>query len=179
MEKSIYNYLTTNIINKKQYIGMHIGELTDEYLGSGVLILKAIKKYGKNNFIKEVLEICDTVEIAYNNEEKYIKQYNTVAPNGYNLSPAGGMQIPQGWSNESRKKQSIKLKGNTNKKGKKTSDITKEKLSKSCKDKKRSEITKQRMRKPRTDKNKENIRKGIINWWQNKKNNTIKYGTLD
>lgn len=91
--KYIYNYLTTNTVNGKQYVGMHIGELDDGYLGSGLLIIKAIKKYGRINFIKEVLEICDNADIAHQNEEKYIIEYNTIAPNGYNLDSKGGRTL--------------------------------------------------------------------------------------
>ena len=44
--KYYYIYLITNKINGKQYIGQHYGELEDSYFGSGVLITKAIEKYG-------------------------------------------------------------------------------------------------------------------------------------
>lgn len=52
-----YIYMTTNLINGKKYIGKHKGELNDSYLGSGTLLLRAIKKYGKENFKKEILYI--------------------------------------------------------------------------------------------------------------------------
>ncbi len=37
-------YLTTNLENGKQYVGSHEGDISDNYLGSGILISKAIKK---------------------------------------------------------------------------------------------------------------------------------------
>ena len=49
-------YLTTNVINGKQYIGSHNGEINDSYLGSGKLLIKSIKKYGKENFKRIILE---------------------------------------------------------------------------------------------------------------------------
>ena len=55
--KQYYIYLTTNLINGKKYIGKHYGEINDSYLGSGILIKKAIKKYGSNNFTKKILFI--------------------------------------------------------------------------------------------------------------------------
>ena len=42
--KQYYIYETTNNINNKKYIGKHYGEIDDSYLGSGILIKKAIKK---------------------------------------------------------------------------------------------------------------------------------------
>ena len=47
----------------------------------------AIKKYGKENFKKEILEFCDNKEEAYHLQIKYINEYNTLSPNGYNISP--------------------------------------------------------------------------------------------
>ena len=43
-----YVYLITNLINNKKYIGLRKSSTFDEkYWGSGKLIQKAIKKYGK------------------------------------------------------------------------------------------------------------------------------------
>lgn len=55
MEKINYVYCTTNLINSRKYIGSHTGKIHDNYLGSGVNLTKALKKYGKENFIKEIL----------------------------------------------------------------------------------------------------------------------------
>jgi len=57
-------YLTTNLVNGKLYLGSHAaGDPT--YLGSGLLLQNAIKKYGKHNFIRETLyegSCCRDVE---------------------------------------------------------------------------------------------------------------------
>lgn len=51
-----YIYRTTCLINGKTYIGQHkYRKLNDSYLGSGTAIRNAIKKYGKDNFKKEIL----------------------------------------------------------------------------------------------------------------------------
>lgn len=91
-----YIYKTTNLINGKQYIGQHYGKINDSYLGSGTLILKAIEKYGKNSFYKEVLEICQSREDANEKEKFYISLYNAVEnENFYNL--ADGNPIGSSW----------------------------------------------------------------------------------
>ena len=52
-------YKTINVVNGKFYIGKHqTKDLNDDYLGSGKLLKHAIKKYGVDNFHKEILHIC-------------------------------------------------------------------------------------------------------------------------
>lgn len=49
-------YKTTNLLNGRYYIGMHSTRtLNDGYLGSGKRLKAEIKKYGKENFKREVL----------------------------------------------------------------------------------------------------------------------------
>jgi len=51
-----YVYLITNIINGKKYIGSSRKPQIDEnYYGSGKAIKDALKKYGKNNFTRNIL----------------------------------------------------------------------------------------------------------------------------
>ena len=49
--KESFVYITTNLINKKQYVGSHYGNKDDSYLGSGYVLKLSIKKYGKENLI--------------------------------------------------------------------------------------------------------------------------------
>jgi len=100
-KKYNYTYITTNLINGKQYIGDHsTNNLDDGYLGSGTTINKAIKKYNKVNFRKEILKICETKQEAFDAQEKYINKYNTLSPNGYNISPKGGYGMSGSHLNE-------------------------------------------------------------------------------
>ena len=48
----------------------------------------AIRKYGCENMTKEVIQECDLHEMK-ELEIKYIAQYNSLAPNGYNLTKGG------------------------------------------------------------------------------------------
>jgi group I intron endonuclease len=80
-------YKTTNIINGKYYIGKDINN-SEHYLGSGVLLKRAIKKYGKENFIKEILEHCETLDVLDKREKFWIKELNSISL-GYNLTDGG------------------------------------------------------------------------------------------
>jgi hypothetical protein len=54
-------YRITNTINGKHYIGKHqTKDLDDGYFGSGKLLRYAIKKYGKDAFVKQILRVCST-----------------------------------------------------------------------------------------------------------------------
>ena len=129
-------YITTNLINKKQYVGSHNGEPNDNYLGSGKIINKAINKYERKNFKRKILKITETRKEAFDLEKPYIKKFNSLLPNGYNISPTGGMNEWGGkHSKETKKKLSEKRKGkdpwNKGKKGvQQHSQKTKDKLSK-------------------------------------------------
>ena len=86
-------YLTTNLINGKKYVGSHTCKKNDLYLGSGKALLLAIKKYGPKNFNREILEECPDIISARKLEKKYISEFNTISPNGYNISPTGGCEL--------------------------------------------------------------------------------------
>ena len=107
-----YTYLTTNLITGHQYVGDHsTNNLDDDYLGCGKYFLKSVKKYGRKNFKKIILESFPTKQEAFDAQEKYIKKYNTLVPNGYNISPKGGHQCKGGVSDESRRLMSIAKAG--------------------------------------------------------------------
>lgn len=80
-------YKTTNLVNGKFYIGKDTRNLKC-YLGSGELLKKAIEKYGKNNFIKEIIETCNNLEELNEREKYWIKKLNSIE-NGYNLTEGG------------------------------------------------------------------------------------------
>jgi len=82
-------YMITNLINNKIYIGQ---DSYDEpnYFGSGKLIKKAIKKYGKKNFKKEILEHCSTRKELDEREIAWIKKKKSQKRGvGYNITKGG------------------------------------------------------------------------------------------
>lgn len=71
-----YIYKITNKINGKFYIGQHKSLHFDKnYFGSGILIQRAVKKYGKSNFNIDILDWADSIEKLNKLEEYYINQY--------------------------------------------------------------------------------------------------------
>lgn len=89
----MYIYKTTNIINGKIYIGLStltVDESTN-YYGSGKILHRAISKYGKENFTKEILESnIESKEILEQREIYYISKYNSTDDSiGYNITYGG------------------------------------------------------------------------------------------
>lgn len=83
-------YETTNLINGKKYRGKHsTNNLDDGYLGSGVAIMRSIDKYGKDNFKREILEICKDIPHAYFLETLYVNPKWVERDDTYNLVPGG------------------------------------------------------------------------------------------
>lgn len=89
----IFLYKTTNLVNGKFYYGIHTGPLEETlgrlYLGSGNALTAAVKKYGKENFKREVLEIFDDYESAYCREAEVVTEELVKDPQCYNLRTGG------------------------------------------------------------------------------------------
>lgn len=87
-----YVYQITNLVNGKIYVGKHkslMPPLENGYYGSGRQIKLAIKKYGIENFKKEVLHYCSSLEEMSHAEaqivtEEFIKRKDT-----YNMHKGG------------------------------------------------------------------------------------------
>lgn len=84
-------YKTTNIVNGKYYVGCHCTfKLDDGYLGSGMRIQRAIKKYGRENFTLEIIQFFDTREDALAKEKELITLDLLKDPMCMNIQPGGG-----------------------------------------------------------------------------------------
>ena len=82
-------YKTTNVINQRYYIGMHKTDNPyDKYLGSGKLLKRAIEKYSRQYFSKEILFIFDNEEKMKAKEAEVVVP-NSIDPKSYNLCPGG------------------------------------------------------------------------------------------
>ena len=71
-------YKTINLVNNKFYIGKHRQTIDpnqfDGYYGSGAQIISAVKKYGKDNFVRETLFVFES------ETECLLKEEEIVAP---------------------------------------------------------------------------------------------------
>lgn len=179
----MYIYKTTNLINKKVYIGMSTKKYSTSYLGSGALIKKAIKKHGKHNFKKEVLEQCSSLDELIKKEKFWIEFYVKQCPNlCYNISEGGLGGNWTLWMDKKRYDEIIeRWKKNPNmwkkgisppNKGKTHNEETKKKISAALKGKKQSkEVVEKRTKKiigqKRNKQQKENISNSIKEVYKN------------
>jgi len=80
-------YKITNKINKKFYIGYHkTKDVNDDYFGSGTYLKRAIKKYGKENFYKEILYIYTNEKEAFIREKELVNKDIINSKLCYNLN---------------------------------------------------------------------------------------------
>lgn len=186
-----YIYRITNKVNGKTYVGQHkYKNLNDNYMGSGILLAKAKKKYGIENFKKEILEFdIPNVELSNDWEQMYILFERAKGKAEYNIANGGrgvgvhseetikkiseGNKGKQVWNKgmkmteEFCKKNSEAHKGNKSHLGKHHSEETKMKLSEINRGKRRSEETKKKIsetykRKYQTGEIKPSCSKGML-----------------
>jgi group I intron endonuclease len=129
-------YLVRNIENKKCYVGQakkyvslnnftwgtqgrwksHIREALGGKKDHCLLLNQAIRKHGVDGF--EVTKLCDCLLTEMDDlERQYIQQYNSLAPNGYNVTTGG-----------TSNKRSVKLSDEKKERGK-HSEKTKDNIS--------------------------------------------------
>ena len=102
-------YKISNLVNGKFYIGQHkTDNLEDNYWGSGFCIRNAIKKYGIENFVFEVLIDLKNEEEMNLLEELVVNEEFIKRDDVYNLKTGGSRGK---YSFESRMKSSMSHKG--------------------------------------------------------------------
>lgn len=133
-----YVYITTNNITGVKYIGQRFSKqikgsfYDDIYLGSGIVLNRAIKKYGKENFSKEIVQICNSKEELNEAEKYWINYYKAnINSNSQFYNIAAGGAAGDNWtgksneykeyfkqiistSNRQRKRNPDNIKGNKN-----------------------------------------------------------------
>lgn len=118
-------YITTNLINGKRYLGQR-KFITgwQKYLGSGQLLQKAIKKYGKHNFKRDIILICYSGDELNNAEYILSIVYNVVeSDDWYNIVYGGGATNGRHLSDQEKQRlREVNL-------GKKMNEETKRKIS--------------------------------------------------
>jgi group I intron endonuclease len=139
-----YIYKVTNLINRKIYIGKSLREQQD-YFGSGLQITAAIKKYGKENFIKEILEECSE-DVLDSREIFWIEHLNSRDTDiGYNIS-VGGTGGNHYWSSlDEEGKEGLREKISKSRSGQKTAY---------------------------SEERRKNVRTGLTKWWDEHRNDT-------
>lgn len=153
MREYKYNfiYMTTNMINGKKYIGkcsINSNPETYHYLGSGKVLKQAIKKYGVENFKREIIHYSKSYEENKNMEKYFIEKYNAcISKDFYNVAAGGdGGDLSKGLTDKQKllksQKISQSLKGNKYWLGKQHKPETKQKISKTKQGKKLSDNAK-------------------------------------
>jgi len=162
-----YIYLVTNKVNNKKYIGQSICKdiksrwkqhKVKDSKTIGNYLLSAYNKYGIENFTYKIICICFD-EDCNKYEEEYIKKYNTLVPNGYNLQ-SGGKRIYMKRKN-TKLSESYIQKMRNRMIGTKLSDETKKKIGNALRGKNISQETKDKISSTMTGKKRAPMKKEI------------------
>lgn len=83
-------YKTTNILTGRFYIGMHsTNKINDGYLGGGDIVNFSIKKYGRKNHKREILEFLDSRNSLDRREREIVNEELLMNPLCMNLVEGG------------------------------------------------------------------------------------------
>lgn len=83
-------YKITNHINNKIYVGVHkTMDIYDGYMSSSKLVANAIKKYGIENFSKEIIHHCDNEIMMYKKEAEIVTVDFCKRIDTYNIKVGG------------------------------------------------------------------------------------------
>jgi len=125
----MFIYIVTNDVNHKSYVGLHSGSglrkrwknhLSAALAGEGSILYNAIRKYGPANFhVTAVWSGHISPEKLKMLERYYIRCFQTMSPNGYNLTDGGDGSF--GFKHSEEYKQSMR--------GRIVADSTRQKMS--------------------------------------------------
>ena len=97
-DKIYVGQAVSHILNHKKYrpyghngrFHCHISEAFSTKKNQSHYLNNAIRKYGVENFVIELIECCE-IKDADEREIYYIKEFNSLYPNGYNLKNGGNV----------------------------------------------------------------------------------------
>lgn len=151
-------YQTTNVATGAIYVGVHFGTEDDKYIGSGVVLKRAVKKYGRLSFMREIVKCCDSVEEAYELEELIVDSDFVDRHDTYNLALGGRGHDGRNNSEETilkmrkPKSEAHRAAISKGKTGKKLSQAHRDACARGRLGSKRSEQTRSKMSRTRTNK---------------------------
>lgn len=107
-----YFYKITNLINSHYYFGVHSTDnLEDGYMGSGMRLHQAYKKYGIENFKKDIIKYFDSSQEAYDYEAEIVNETLVKDVECYNIHKGGSGGLSGNATYIFTKKLVVKRKG--------------------------------------------------------------------
>jgi len=114
-------YKVTNLQNGKIYVGQtikaleirkkeHLKNYKTEKKLSSPYFYYSINKYGEDNFKWDIIDMADSQEELNNKEKYWIREFNSLVPNGYNMTEGGQFGRIYGEAEERRQKNSKETK---------------------------------------------------------------------
>jgi len=103
-------YKTTCLLDAKFYVGQDAND-DPTYLGSGLHLTRAIKKHGRDQFVKETLQRCESKQELNEAEQAWIEKLDAIN-SGYNIAAGGigGRTRPEPWNKGLTKKTDARVK---------------------------------------------------------------------
>lgn len=93
-KKYHFIYKTTNNLSGRYYYGLHSTDnLEDGYLGSGTYLRRAIRKHGRENFTREIVEFCKTRKELKSKEQNIVNLKELAKKKCMNLRVGGTLVL--------------------------------------------------------------------------------------
>jgi group I intron endonuclease len=134
----IYIGKTIKTLNVRKLNHLHLAKT-----GKGGVFHRAIRKYGEDAFIWEVLDTVMFSDLLLDLEKFYIAKYNCMVPNGYNMTTGG--DGASGYKRPGKMSKDVREKISKSRTGQKNSLAAREKMSKNHRGHPLSEETKRKI----------------------------------
>ena len=155
-----YIYETTNLVNGKKYIGQRKFGDTRLYLGSGIALKRAIKKYGPENFVKQIMCECGSKEELDLMEIHYIAEANAVKSDLYYNIAIGGNAPMAGRKHSDKTRYAMCGKHHSTETKQKIREKRAQQIMRSCSEETKRKISESQIGRIFSDEHKKNISQG-------------------